>query len=128
MHLLSAAVGEPIQIGDGLVVIREPSFVGAKRGVMIYAASADSSWPMLEVQHLVVEHIFNQKLRHLRNVQRPADDYCIVYVIVVPEDTFRAPLAPTERRLWKLIVEIAAIEGCEQMIAIVETACRTREF
>jgi hypothetical protein len=54
---------------------------------MIYAASADNPGTMLDVQHLMVEHIFDQEFRHLRHVQRPADHDCVVYVIVVPEDS-----------------------------------------
>ena len=61
---------------------------------MIDRAVALDPRRVLHVQHLVIEHVFEDETRYARAVERTAYYNRGVYMIVMAQDAPRSPLAP----------------------------------
>ena len=79
------------------------------------------------MQHLMIEDIFNDKLRHCGVVQGAADDDRVVNVIMMTQNSPCPSLAPTECRARQDVVEIPTIQSAEELIKIIDLTTRTVE-
>jgi len=77
---------------------------------------------MLQVEHFVVEDVFDRISRHARVVEDAADDDCVVSGIVVAEAAASVVLAPGKLRTPQESVEEAAVEVVEDFFQMVMVA------
>src|SRR5436190_16456297 len=75
-----------------LLVVRKAAFILSKCTCVVIAAPIDQSGRMFDVQHFVVQDVFGKPLRHIFGVERFANCYAVVDVIVVSEDAASTPL------------------------------------
>ncbi len=109
---------------DRLVESFESSLIVAKPGPMIDRAPRYKARRMLYVQHFVVEHILYDVSWDCDIIERAADYYCPMDVVVVTENPARLTLAPGEPRRFKLTVEVFNIQLREQFRQIVDLTAR----
>ena len=84
---------------------------------------------MLQVQHLVVDDVFEDIAGHARMVEDAADNDRIVRRIVVAEDAARLGLAPTHSRARHQPVKEAGVQVFENRVQIIEVpASGTQKF
>ena len=77
---------------------------------------------MLQVEHFVVEDVFDGISRHVRVVEDAADDDGVVRGIVVAEAAAGVVLAPGKLRTAQESVEEAAVEVVEDFFQMVMVA------
>ena len=65
---------------------------------------------MLDVQHLVVQNIFDYESWDGSTVERAADDYRAMDVVVVAKNAPRLALAPGKKWTLKLSAEVPSIQ------------------
>lgn len=94
--------------------LEEPLIVSKPRA-MIDSAARDHTRRMLNMQHLVIQHVLYDEAWDCRVIECAADDYCPMDVVVVTEHTPRLALAPGKHREFELTVEVARIQLCEQL-------------
>ena len=70
------------------------SLLVQKRGRVVAASAIDDNGRVFDMQHLMIEHVFNDVARRLRSVERPTDDDDAVNVVVVPKHAARFSRAP----------------------------------
>jgi hypothetical protein len=82
---------------------------------------------MLDVQHFVIEDVFDKPLRHFRRIESLANGYVIVDVIVMAQDTSGSSLRPSECRLTQFVVEVAPVQLNEHAIKIINLTMSGRD-
>src|SRR4030095_15608320 len=87
----------------------KPSFRLSKSPTVINRPAGDYSERVLNVQHLMIKHIFHYKLRNGRVTQAAAYYDRGVDVIVMTEDAPRRSRTPGEHRALQCSFEIALI-------------------
>jgi hypothetical protein len=90
--------------------MREEALFGLElAGVNAAASCFDADW-MLEVEHLVIEQVFNRRSRSVRTVKDAANDDGVVRSVVVAEHTASVVGAPGEDGASEQAVEEARVE------------------
>ena len=111
--------------GQGFLQLREERFFGFELGGVDTATEAVHFYGMLEVQHLVVEQVFDGVTRAGGAVEDAADDDGVVGGVVVAERTFGVVLAPGKLGAAEQSAEEAEIQRVEDFIEMVEAALGT---
>lgn len=88
------------------------------------AAAFNDARRMFDVQHLVIEDVFDKPLGNIWRVQRLADDDGVEGAIMMAENAARASLRPGERGLFQFVVKITTVEAREQAVEIMIAAAR----
>src|SRR5581483_5792384 len=79
---------------------------------------------MLQVQHLVIDDVLQNIMRHRGMVEDAADDDGIVRRVVVPKNPPGPGLAPAHSRAGHQAMKKARVQCFEYRIKIVEAAAR----
>src|SRR5579871_6701983 len=116
-----------LQEGVCLVYAREQLFFGLEFGGVDATAAAAQLYGMLQVQHLVVDDVFEDELGDRGVIEDPADDDGVVRGIVVTEDAARLGLAPAHARAGHESVEEARVQVFEDGVKIVVVSAGTAE-
>ena len=113
---------ETLQVGLGGFEFGKEAFFGLElAGVDAAAASFDADG-VLEVEHLVVEEIFDGAAGSVGAVEDAADDDGVVRGVVVAEHAAGVVGAPGEGGAAEESVEEAGVEGLEDFVEIVVVA------
>jgi len=80
---------------------------------------------MLQVQHLVIDDVFDDVLRNAMIIEYPADDDCVVRRVVMPEPVTRAIAAPGHLRTSQQAMEEPEVQLIEYRLEIISVSlCR----
>ena len=83
---------------------------------------------MLQMKHLVIKNILDQKLRNVRSIERTADDDSFMYAIMMAQNALCAPATPAEDGLDKFAFEIASIQPAKQLVEIKDFTLSSRQM
>ncbi|WP_188757731.1 hypothetical protein [Edaphobacter acidisoli] len=101
---------ETLEVGFGFFELREETFFSLKfAGVHTTAAGFDAN-RMLEVEHLVIEQIFDGAAWRVGPVEDATDDDGVMRSVVVAEHAAGVMAAPGECRAAEQSVEEAGVE------------------
>ncbi len=64
---------------------------------------------VVDVEHFVKNHVFDHVSRHVRRVERAADDDCLMRRIVMAENAVGVPSSPVEHRFFERAAEIFGV-------------------
>jgi hypothetical protein len=102
-----------------LFELRKEFLVRLELGRVDAPAGAAVIYRIVQVQHLVVHHIFEREARGARVVEDAADDDHVVRWIEVAEPRPRAHMAPAERGARHHTPEVFRVELLEYLFQIV---------
>jgi hypothetical protein len=109
---------EAAEIRLGFFKLREEPFVSLKLAGVDAAAAAFYADGMLEVEHLVVEQIFDGAAGCVGTVEDTADHDGVVGGVVVAEHAAGVMRAPGEDGTTEQAMEETGVEGIEDLIQI----------
>ena len=119
------ALEEGVGVGDA----REEFFFCLEVGRVHASAAAAQPDGMLQVEHLVVDDVFQHKARDAGMIKDTADDDGIVRRVVVSEDTAGFVLAPTHAWTTHEAMEKTRVQFFEDSVEIIDMAARrAQEF
>ena len=98
------------------------AFVQAESGRMVVAPAVDRYCWMLNMQHFVKHHVFNDISWCFGRIKRAADDYLVLRSIVMAKDAISFSHRPGQKRLSNRIVEKLSINGVKDLVQIVNVA------
>ena len=78
----------------GLLVSRIALFFGSKGSSMVIAPAVYYARPMLDVEHLMEQDVFDEPLGDVSGIQYFADGDGVMRRIVMAENAARGPLGP----------------------------------
>ncbi len=107
-----------------LDVVRKSFLLGAKSFRVVEATPLDDARGVLDVQHFVIQDIFDEPLRDIARVERLAVHDGLMHRIVVTENAARPALRPCERRLFELVVKKTPVEPLKHAFEVIESAAR----
>jgi hypothetical protein len=120
--VLSAKTLEPFDEGEGFGELREERFFGLESGGVDTAAESAHAHGMLEVEHLVVEQVFDGVARAGGAVEDFANDDGVVSGVVMAEGTLGVVLAPGEVGPAEQASEKALVQMVEDFFEMEEAA------
>jgi hypothetical protein len=113
---------EALEVGLGGFELREETLFGLELGGVDAAAAGFDADGMLEVEHLVVQEVFDGAARGVGAVEDAGDDDGVVGGIVVAEHAAGCVGGPGEGGAAKESVEEAEVEGFEDFVEVVVVA------
>src|SRR6185436_9272710 len=108
-------------------VVRKFALVLPKCARVVITPPVDQTGRMLNMQHLVIEDVFNKPLRNVARIQRLADGDTVVNMVVMTKDALGASSRPRNRRLRNRSIEITTIQLRKHPIEIINLALGTRD-
>lgn len=91
------------------------------------AASGFELDGMLEVQHLVIQKVFDREARRVGAVENTADDDSVVGSVIVTEHAASVVCAPGKSWLAEKSVKETSVEGIEDLIEVKVMADRSQD-
>jgi hypothetical protein len=110
---------EALEVGFGGVEIGEEALFGLELAGVDAAASGFDADGMLEVEHLVVEEVFDGAAGRVGTVEHAADDDGVVGGVVVAEHAAGVVGAPGEGGAAEESVEETRVERLEDFVEVV---------
>jgi len=101
------------------MIVGESSFVPAKRRCVVVSASIVMNGRVVDVEHFVENDVFDDEIRHVRRIERAADDDRVVRRIVVTKDPVGFACGPGQRWLFQRRVKISSVQPVEYLIQII---------
>src|SRR5262245_30489127 len=89
------------------LITREALLFRAKSRCVIVPPAINDLGGVLDVQHLVIEDVLDEPLRHVTRVERFADRDGVVDGVVMAENPLGPTLRPGQHWLLELIIEIS---------------------
>ena len=126
MIVVAQASLQALDEGESFGELGEARFVGFELAGVDAAAQAARLDRMLEVQHLVVEQVFDGVARAGGAVEDAADDDGVVRGVVVAERALGVVLAPGEFGAAEQAAEEARVERVEDFFEMVDSGLRGR--
>ena len=65
------------------MIVGKSSFVAAKRGCVVVSAAVVVNGRVVDVEHFVEDDVFHDVIRHVRRIERAADDDRVVRRIMM---------------------------------------------
>jgi hypothetical protein len=115
-------VSEALEVGLGGFEFREEALFGLKLAGVDAAAAGFDADGMLEVEHLVVEEVFDRTARGIGAIEDARDDDGVVGCVVVAEHAAGVVGAPGEGGATEEAVKEAGVERLEDFVEIVVVA------
>jgi hypothetical protein len=113
---------EALQVGFSFVQLGEEALFGLELAGVDAAAAGFDADRVLEVEHLVVEKVFDGAARGVGTVEDEADDDGVVGGVVVAQHTASLVGGPGEGGASEEAVEEAGVEGLEDLVEVVVVA------
>jgi hypothetical protein len=120
-------LSEAFEVGLCGIELWEQALVGLKLAGVDAAAACFDADGMFEVEHLVIEKIFDGAARSVGAIEDPADDDGVVRCVVVTQHAAGVVGAPGQGGAAKKTVKETDVERLEDFVEIVVMACRCRE-
>ena len=102
--------------------MREFLFVAAEGGRVIVPAPVVVNGRMVDVQHFVKDDIFDDVSRHIRRVERTADDDRVVRRIMMPQNAVSVPGRPRKHWFFNASAEIFRVHAFKDLVQVVYLA------
>jgi hypothetical protein len=111
------------QVGFGFLEFGKKALFGLKLTGVHASAAALYADGMLEVQHLVIEKVFDGATRGVGAIEDATDHDGVMCRVVVAQHAAGVVRAPGKDRATEQAVEKAGIEGVEDLVEIEVVAC-----
>jgi hypothetical protein len=115
---------QPLQILTRQLKLREQPFLRLKLSGVHTTPPCAHAYRMLQMQHLVVQQVFDGVARCSGPVEDATDDDGIVCGVVVAEHPFGDVGAPCQRRPSQQAMKEAQIDGLKDLVEVVEMSLR----
>lgn len=113
---------EAFDVGLGLVELREEAFFGLELAGVDAAAAGFDADGVLEVEHLVVEEVFDGAAGGVGTIEDATDDDGVVGGVVVAEHAAGVVGGPGKGGAAEEAMEETGVEGFEDLVEIVVMA------
>ena len=101
------------------MIVGESSFVPAKSRCVVVSASIVMNRRVMDVEHFVEDYVLNDTWRHVRRIERAADDDRVMGRIVVTKDPVGFACGPGQRWLFQRRVKISSVQPVEYLLQII---------
>ena len=115
------------QVGFGFLEFGKKALFGLKLTGVHASAAALYADGMLEVQHLVIEKVFDGATRGVGAIEDATDHDGVMGRVVVAQHAAGVVRAPGKDRATEQAVEEAGIEGVEDLVEIEVVACGAKD-
>lgn len=118
---------ETLEVGLGFIELGEEALFGLELARVDAAAPSLHADRMFEVQHLVVQKVFDRAARCIGAVEDSADDDGVMGGVVVAQHSACMVGAPCEGGAAQETVEEACVERLEDLVEVVVMAYRSKD-